>query len=147
MACYVSFWQIPSYLDPSLSNKHGHQLKVSPQGKIAKHSFTCTSVNTFIFLADAPFENEAEKRTISHIHTRMPRLADVKQAHIQLFDWPVLLLTCDRLCRNYFSREMKSFHMTQVVNLIHHLESLQISLSRERLFSHYIHCKIKLLHG
>ncbi len=41
-----------------LSQTNGHQLKVSPQGKIEKHSFSCTSVNTFIFLVDALFENE-----------------------------------------------------------------------------------------
>lgn len=68
-----------------------------------------------------------QKREPSHTYT--PPLADVKQAHIQLFDWPVLLSTCDRLCRNYFSREMKSVRMTRAGNLIHHLESLQISLT------------------
>lgn len=58
------FWQILSYLDSPLPNKHGHQLKVSPQGKIEKHSFSCTSVNTFIFLADALFENEIKNECV-----------------------------------------------------------------------------------
>lgn len=61
---FVVFWQILSYLDSSLPNKHGHQLKVSPQGKIEKHSFSCTSVNTFIFLADALFENEIKNECV-----------------------------------------------------------------------------------
>lgn len=61
---FVVFWQILSYLDSLLPNKHGHQLKVSPQGKIEKHSFSCSSVNTFIFLADALFENEIKNECV-----------------------------------------------------------------------------------
>lgn len=41
---------------------------------------------------------------------------------------------------------MKSFQMTQAVNLVRHLASLQISLFRYRLFSHYIQCKKHNLH-
>lgn len=100
-----------------LSQTNGHQLKVSPQGKIEKHSFSCTSVNTFIFLADALFENEIKKLECDR--TQLQHV-DVKQAHIQLFDWPVVLMECDRLCCNYFAVEMKNACVTQTVNLVCH---------------------------
>lgn len=114
---FVVFWQILSYLDSPLPNKHGHQLKVSPQGKIEKHSFSCTSVNTFIFLADALFENEIKKRARARTQLRH---VDVKRAHIQLFDWPVVLMDCDRLCCNYCAVEMKNSRMTHTINLVCH---------------------------